>query len=101
MIADYVLHPIRHLKGGHMHHAGMVPMQHGPAMYASPMMRRRIIFLEVRGTLPLATRAADFAINNQRIPRFFADVHLHTDEVLQIRGTPAGTGWGSVPTPMF
>ena len=100
-IADYVLHPIRHLEGGHMHHAGMPPMQHGPAMYANPTMRRRIIFLEIHGTRALTARADDFGINNQRLPRFYADVHLHTNEVLQVQGTPAGTGWGTVPTPMF
>jgi hypothetical protein len=101
MIADYILHPIRHLQSGHMRHAMGMPTHHGPEMYNSPMMRRRIIFLEVRGNHPLTTPGDDFAINNQRIPRFFADVHLHTNEVLQVRETPHGTGWGTVPTPMF
>jgi protein-S-isoprenylcysteine O-methyltransferase Ste14 len=101
MIANYVLHPIGHLQGGHMHHAMATPMQHGPEMYNSPMMRRRIVFLEVRGNHPLTTARDDFAINNQRLPRFFVDVHLHTNEVLQVRATPHGTGWGTVPTPMF
>jgi protein-S-isoprenylcysteine O-methyltransferase Ste14 len=100
MIVDYVLHPIGHLQGGHMHHAAM-PMQHGPQMYNSPMMRRRIIFLEVRADHPLTTARDDFGINNQRITRFFVDVHLHTNEVLQVRETRHGTGWGTVPTPMF
>jgi hypothetical protein len=100
MIADYVLHPIGHLRGSHMHH-GARPMQHGPQMYNSPMMRRRIVFLEVRGNHPLATARDDFSINNQRVPGFFVDVHLHTNEVLQVQKTPHGTGWGTVPTPMF
>jgi len=101
MIADYILHPIGHLQGGHMHHGMAMPMRHGPEMYNNPMMRRRIIFLEVRGNHPLSAPGDDFAINNQRIPRFYADVHLHTNEVLQVRETPHGTGWGTVPTPMF
>jgi protein-S-isoprenylcysteine O-methyltransferase Ste14 len=101
MIVNYIFHPIAHLQGGHMHHAMAMPMQHGPAMYNSPMMRRRIVFLEVRANHALTSARDDFAINNQRIPRFFADVHLHTDEVLQVRETPHGTGWGTVPTPMF
>ncbi len=100
MIADYVLHPIGHLQGGHMQHGAMA-MQHGPAMYNSPMMRRRIVFLEVRGNHRLGSARDDFGVNNQRAPRFFVDVHLHTNEVLQVRKTPHGTGWGDVPTPMF
>jgi 23S rRNA U2552 (ribose-2'-O)-methylase RlmE/FtsJ len=100
MIADYILHPIGHLQGGHMHHAGMV-MQHGPEMYASAMMQRRLIFLELRGLRPLMTVDSDFGINNQRIPHFFVDVHLHTGEVMKVQGTPHGTGWGDVPTPVF
>jgi hypothetical protein len=65
------------------------------------MMRRRIIYLEVHGEGGLDTAGDDFRVNNQRIPRFFADVHLHTHEVLQVRETPHGTGWGDVPTPSF
>jgi len=99
-IADYVLHPIGHLQGGHMHHLA-IPMQHGPQMYNSPMMRRRIIFLEVQANHPLKTAEDAFGINNQRLPRFFADVHLHTNEVMQVKETPHGTGWGDVPTPVF
>jgi hypothetical protein len=32
---------------------------------------------------------------------FFIDVHLHTGEVLAVRDTPPGSGWGTVPTPVF
>lgn len=99
MIADYILHPIGHLQGMHMHHMAM--MHHDPSMHMSPMMRRRIIFMEVHGESGLDTAGDDFRINNRRIPRFFADVHLHTHEVLQVRETPHGTGWGDVPTPVF
>jgi len=101
MITDYIVNPIGHLKNGcHMQQAG-VTMHHGPAMYALPMMRRRIIFIEIQGNRPLPSAHADFDINNQRIPRFFADVHLHTWELMQFKETPHGTGWGDVPTPMF
>ena len=31
----------------------------------------------------------------------FIDVHLHTGEILAIRDTPPGSGWGTVPTPVF
>jgi len=82
-----------------MHHMAM-PL-HGPQMYHSPLMQRRIIFLEVRGGRPLKTAVDDLRINNQRLPLFFADVHLHTNEVMQVKPTPHGTGWGTVPTPLF
>jgi protein-S-isoprenylcysteine O-methyltransferase Ste14 len=101
MITDFVLHPFAHLTGGHAHHptgAG----QHGPEMYALPAMKRRVIFLEVRGNgQQLVSPFDDFDVNVQRIPLFFVDVHLHTAEILQVQGTPGGSGWGAVPTPMF
>jgi protein-S-isoprenylcysteine O-methyltransferase Ste14 len=94
MIADYILNPVGHLQGGHLGHTG-------PMMHSSPEMQRRIIFIEVSGNKTLTTIAEDFGINNKRTPRFFVDVHLHTDQVLQVKDTPQGTGWGDVPTPMF
>jgi hypothetical protein len=65
------------------------------------MMRRRVIFLEIHGDRPLGSAGDDFAINALRTPRFFVDIHLHTNEILQVKDTPPGTGWGDVPTPMF
>ncbi|HET6272646.1 MAG TPA: isoprenylcysteine carboxylmethyltransferase family protein [Bacteroidota bacterium] len=100
MITDFVLHPFAHLTGGHEHH--MANMQHGPEMYALPAMKRRVIFLEVRGNgQHLDSPFDDFDVNVQRIPLFFVDVHLHTAEILQVKDTPGGSGWGTVPTPMF
>jgi protein-S-isoprenylcysteine O-methyltransferase Ste14 len=101
MIADYILHPVGHLQGGHMRHMMGMPMRPDPQMHNSPLMRRRIIFLQISGDRPLTSAQEDFGINNRRVPRFFADIHLHTREVLQTRQTPSGTGWGDVPTPMF
>ena len=95
MITDYIINPKGHLQGsGHMSHMG--PMTHD-----SPAMKRRIIFVGVQGNQPLRSAAADFGINDTRVPRFFVDVHLHSNEVLQVQDTPRGTGWGDVPTPMF
>ena len=94
MISDYILNPVGHLQGGHMGHAG-------PMMHNSPDMQRRIIFVEVSANRPLTTSGADFGINDKRTPGFFVDVHLHTGQILQVQGTPKGTGWGDVPTPMF
>jgi hypothetical protein len=94
MISDYIVNPIGHLQGGHMGHAG-------PMIHNSSEMERWIIFVQISGRGRLTSAAADFGINNKRTPRFFVDVHLLTNEVLQVYETPSGTGWGEVPTPMF
>lgn len=100
MIPEFILHPFAHLTGGHAHH--MANMKHGPEMYALPAMKRRVIFLDISsGGDELTSPFDDFDINVRRTPLFFVDVHLHTAEILQVRDTPAGSGWGSVPTPMF
>jgi protein-S-isoprenylcysteine O-methyltransferase Ste14 len=101
MITDYIVHPFAHLTGGHAHYM-MEGMKHGPEMYALPMMKRRIIFVDVSDNgSKLKTPVDDFGINVKRTPLFFVDIHLHTAEILQVHGTPTGSGWGSVPTPMF
>jgi protein-S-isoprenylcysteine O-methyltransferase Ste14 len=101
MITDYILHPVGHLGGAHAHHM-MAGVKHGPEMYDLPMMKRRVIFIEVADNgRELRSPFDDFGINVQRTPRFFVDVHLHTAEILQVRDTPTGSGWGTVPTPTF
>ena len=100
MIVEYILHPFAHLTGGHQHAAGMA--HHDPSLHNSPMMQRRIIFLDITADdHPLASPSKDFAINVRRSPLFFVDVHLHTAEILRVQDLPGGSGWGSVPTPMF
>jgi protein-S-isoprenylcysteine O-methyltransferase Ste14 len=102
MITEYILHPFAHLTGGHAHHMDMANMKHGPDMYALPAMKRRVIFIDVSaGDDELKSPYDDFNINVQRTPIFFVDVHLHTAEILRVQDTPAGSGWGTVPTPMF
>jgi hypothetical protein len=99
MITDYVLHPAAHLAAGHGHPGAMGP---GVAMHESPALKRRIIFVDVsaRGQ-SLESPVDDFGIAVTRRPMFFIDVHLHTREVLAVRDTPPGSGWGTVPTPVF
>jgi len=100
MITEYILHPFAHLTGGHAHH--MATMTHGPEMYNSPMMKRRVIFINISAEdHELKSPFDDFDINIKRTPLFFVDVHLHTGEILQVQDTPTGSGWGTVPTPMF
>jgi protein-S-isoprenylcysteine O-methyltransferase Ste14 len=100
MITEYIFHPFAHLTEGHAHHPEM--QAHNPSMHDSPSMKRRIIFIELSaGNKELTSPFDDFDINMTRKPLFFVDVHLHTGEILQIRDTPTGSGWGTVPTPMF
>ena len=100
MITEYILHPFAHLTGGHQHMAGMT--RHDPSLHNSPMMKRRIIFLDLsEEPHPLRSPADDFGINVQRTPLLFVDVHLHTAEVLKVQDLAGGSGWGNVPTPMF
>jgi protein-S-isoprenylcysteine O-methyltransferase Ste14 len=102
MITEYILHPFGHLTGGHGHHMDLTTLKHGPEMYALPAMKRRVIFIDVSSDDgELNVPFDDFSINVKRTPLFFVDVHLHTAEILQVRDTPAGSGWGTVPTPMF
>ena len=102
MITEYILHPFAHLTGGHAHHMDMSKMKHGPEMYAMPAMKRRVIFIDVTAeNTPLKSAYDDFDINVKRTPILFVDVHMHTAEILQVKDTSTGSGWGTVPTPMF
>lgn len=88
------------LTGGHHHMMTMA--HHDPSLHNSPMMKRRIIFLDLSGEQrPLTSPADGFGINVRRAPLFFVDVHLHTGEVLRVQDLAGGSGWGKVPTPMF
>jgi hypothetical protein len=100
MVTEYILQPFAHVAGGHQHI--MAPGHHDPKLHNSPGMKRRIILLDISaGGQPLSSVRDDFGINVQRAPLFFADVHLHTGEVLQVKDLLKGSGWGTVPTPMF
>jgi hypothetical protein len=99
MITDFVLHPVAHLAEGHGHGGAM---GHGAAMHESPALKRRIIFIDVSARdRTLESPVDDLGICVARRPLFFADVHLHTGEILAVRDTPPGSGWGTVPTPVF
>jgi len=100
MITEYILHPFGHLTRGHTHHTAM-EVDHS-SMHNSPAMKRRIIFIEVSANDgEITSPFDDFNINSTRTPLFFVDVHLHTGEILQLQDTPTGSGWGTVPTPVF
>lgn len=100
MIADWILHPFRHLQGGHMmtHHA----IGGAPATGSAPGgIVRRQIFLRIDSPCLGNTRAIIFGITTNRVPLFFADVDIHNLVLLDIYSLGPGTGWGRVPTPMF
>lgn len=101
MILDWVFNPFGHLRGGHhgMHamHMGMtLPGGNG----ANEAMTRRLIFISIEGVL-VTTPADLFAINAVRVPAFMADVDVHNLKLLEVKDLAPGSGWGSVPTPVF
>ncbi len=99
MITDWIIHPFRHLEGGHsmMHGA----MRGAPASASSSGVVRRLIFLRVQDRDSGSDAARLFSINAERTPQFFLDVDFHDLTVLTVRDLAPGTGWGRVPTPMF
>jgi len=99
MITEYIFHPFAHLAGGHVHHGVMEAHADHSGMHNSPAMKRRIIFIELSGDLK--SPFDDFDIIAKRTPLFFVDVHLHTGEILKVQNVTSGSGWGTVPTPMF
>ena len=101
MITEYILHPFAHLTEAHAHHhEGM--QAHNSSMHNDPAMKRRIIFIGVSPrSRELTSPVDDFDINVVRKPLFFVDVHLHTGDILQVKDVAPGSGWGTVPTPMF
>lgn len=98
MIVDWIFHPFRHLEGGQamMHHVAA-----GGAGGRPSETVRRVIFLRVETDRGVTSPAALFAIDANRVPQFFIDVDLHELQLLQVKDLAPGTGWGSVPTPMF
>ena len=100
MITDWIINPFGHLRGGHhAMHAGMNMPAQGHAEQGGGMVRR-LIFLSIEGTQ--VTSPADlFAINANRVPEFMVDVDVHNLILLEVKDLPHGSGWGTVPTPMF
>lgn len=97
MIADWVFNPFGHLRGGHhgMHHAMAMP-----GGGAEEAMSRRLIFIAIEG-VPVRSPSDLFAINAVRVPAFMADVAVHSLKILEIKDLAPGSGWGTVPTPVF
>ena len=97
MIADWVFNPVGHLRGGH--HA-MHGMAHDDSAVPGEGAVRRLIFISLEG-VEVKTPSDCFSINALRVPRFMVDVEVHNLKLLDIKDLPHGSGWGTVPTPVF
>jgi protein-S-isoprenylcysteine O-methyltransferase Ste14 len=99
MITDWIFHPFRHLRESHHAAHGGMHMQHAGAGMEGGVIRR-LIFLSIED-VDVKSPADLFSINALRVPQFMVDVDVHNMQLLEIRDLPHGSGWGSVPTPMF
>ena len=71
-----------------------------PGGGAEEAMSRRLIFIAIEG-VPVRSPSDLFAINAVRVPAFMADVAVHSLKILEIKDLAPGSGWGTVPTPVF
>jgi hypothetical protein len=100
MISDWVFHPFRHLREGHhAMHGGMQMQHHGNEGMEGGMVRR-LIFLSIED-VDVKSPEDLFSINALRVPQFMVDVDVHTMQLLEVKDLPHGSGWGTVPTPVF
>ena len=97
MIADWVFNPFGHLRDGHHAMHGAMKSGGGEPI---PEATRRLIFLSIEGE-SVQSPASLFSINSLRVPQFMVDVDLHNALTLAVKDLPHGSGWGSVPTPVF
>ena len=97
MITDWIFHPFRHLREGHhAMHAQCEPADDGGVV-------RRLIILSIPPccSINISTPSDIFTKAMKRTPEFMADVDMHNLRLIDIKDLPHGSGWGTVPTPMF
>ncbi len=100
MITDWIFNPFGHLREGHHVMHGGMQMEHHVAAGMEGGIVRRLIFLSIED-VAVKGPADLFSINALRVPQFMADVEIHTLRLLDITELPHGSGWGTVPTPVF
>jgi protein-S-isoprenylcysteine O-methyltransferase Ste14 len=100
MITDWVFHPFRHLREGHHAMHSDMHLQHQGSAVPQDGVTRRLIFLSIEET-DVKKPADLFSINALRVPQFMVDVDVHELRVLEIKELSHGSGWGTVPTPVF
>jgi protein-S-isoprenylcysteine O-methyltransferase Ste14 len=99
MITDWIFHPFRHLREGHHAMHNMHTQQQGVAS-ATDDVTRRLIFLSIEDAE--VKKPADlFSINALRVPQFMVDVDVHNLSISEVKELSHGSGWGTVPTPVF
>ncbi|HTG00534.1 MAG TPA: isoprenylcysteine carboxylmethyltransferase family protein [Nitrospirota bacterium] len=94
LITDWIFHPFRHLQEGHHGMHEMHTQQQGADFV------RRLIFLSIE-EVPVRNPRDLFSINALRVPQFMVDVDVHTLQIVDARELSHGSGWGTVPTPVF
>jgi hypothetical protein len=99
MITDWIFHPFRHLREGHHGMHGM-HMERGAGTDTNVGVVRRLIFLSIED-VDVKKPADLFSINALRVPQFMVDVDVHNMRLVGIKDLPHGSGWGTVPTPVF
>jgi protein-S-isoprenylcysteine O-methyltransferase Ste14 len=99
MIMDWIFNPFGHLREGHHLHEGM-HAQHQQTPGQEGGVVRRLIFLAVEDG-EVNSPSDMFAINALRVPQFMVDIDVHNMQLLDVKALPHGSGWGTVPTPVF
>jgi protein-S-isoprenylcysteine O-methyltransferase Ste14 len=99
MITDWIFHPYRHLREGHHAMHGEMHREHQETGTEGGMVRR-LIFLSIED-INVKSPADLFSINALRVPQFMVDVDVHNMKLMDVRDLAHGSGWGTVPTPMF
>jgi protein-S-isoprenylcysteine O-methyltransferase Ste14 len=100
MITDWIFHPFRHLREGHHVMHGGMQMHHAGNAGTELAVVRRLIFLSIED-VDVKTPADLFDINALRVPQFMVDVNVHNMQLLDVKDLAHGSGWGTVPTPVF
>jgi len=100
MITDWVFHPFAHLREGRHAMHGAMNMQHLNTVAMGDGMNRRLIFLSIEN-VEVKEPSDLFAINALRVPQFMVDVEVHNMQLLEVKDLAHGSGWGTVPTPVF
>jgi len=100
MITDWIFNPFGHLREGHHAMHENMQMQHQNGAGIEGGMVRRLIFISIED-VPVKNPSDLFSINALRVPQFMADVDVHNLKLIEVKELPHGSGWGSVPTPVF
>jgi protein-S-isoprenylcysteine O-methyltransferase Ste14 len=100
MITDWIFHPFRHLREGHHAMHSDMHMQHQGVAASQDGVTKRLIFLSIE-EVEVKKPADLFSINVLRVPQFMVDVEVHNMQIMEVQDLKHGSGWGTVPTPVF